>query len=257
MRLSISEYEVDISETPIENMFINQFLPVASGDDVKVYIYLYKLARENREIDLEKISEELNISSLDLHNSLYYWINLGLISMKDEGFEFVSIRELFLGVKKVNQAINDPYPNTKEDLPSSEAENIDINESNTLMFREIERLLDTKLLPNEIEKINSHLDEFKQDRDLIVTAFKYLGDEVGKKNVNYTIAALRNWAIDGVLTVKDFEEKIIGSEKKAPRPNKKREKLNSSNRIGKDKVLNLLKKKQMESLRKTMDGDEN
>lgn len=54
MRLSISEYEVDISETPIENMFINQFLPVASGDDVKVYIYLYKLARENREIDLEK-----------------------------------------------------------------------------------------------------------------------------------------------------------------------------------------------------------
>lgn len=58
------------------------------------------------------------------------------------------------------------------------------------------------------------MDEFKQDRDLIVTAFKYLGDEVGKKNVNYTIAALRNWAIDGVLTVKDFEEKIIGSEKK-------------------------------------------
>lgn len=55
MRLSISEYEVDISETPIENMFINQFLPVASGDDVKVYIYLYKLARENREIDLEKL----------------------------------------------------------------------------------------------------------------------------------------------------------------------------------------------------------
>lgn len=45
--------------------------------------------------------------------------------------------------------------------------------------------------------------------------------------------------------------------KKAPRPNKKREKLNSSNRIGKDKVLDLLKKKQMESLRKTMDGDEN
>lgn len=37
----------------------------------------------------------------------------------------------------------------------------------------------------------------------------------------------------------------------------KKEKLNSSNRIGKDKVLDLLKKKQMESLRKTMDGDEN
>lgn len=49
------------------------------------------------------------------------------------------------------------------------------------MFREIERLLDTKLLPNEIEKINSHLDEFKQDRDLIVTAFKYLEMKLGRK----------------------------------------------------------------------------
>ena len=40
----------DLGETSIENIFINDFMPGANGEFVKVYLLGYKFAKENRKL---------------------------------------------------------------------------------------------------------------------------------------------------------------------------------------------------------------
>lgn len=88
-RLSLEETkDLFLFSTGIENLFINEFLPAAPGDYVKVFIFGLMCARHGQEIDTGKLALILGISEQDVEEAWIYWEAKGLVRIvKDAGTE--------------------------------------------------------------------------------------------------------------------------------------------------------------------------
>lgn len=68
--------------TVIQNSFIDQYMPHASGEFVKVYIYLLRCADSGRELSLSSIADVFEHTEKDVQRALSYWEKQGLLSLK-------------------------------------------------------------------------------------------------------------------------------------------------------------------------------
>lgn len=76
------------SSTSIPNNFIENFMPVAAGEFVKIYIYLLKCISENcSELSISRIADVFNDTEKDITRALKYWEKKGLLklSFNEEG----------------------------------------------------------------------------------------------------------------------------------------------------------------------------
>ena len=68
--------------TTIPNCFIEQFMPYAAGEFVKIYIYLLKCIGENKsELSISKIADAFNNTEKDVVRALKYWQKKGLLKL--------------------------------------------------------------------------------------------------------------------------------------------------------------------------------
>lgn len=68
--------------TDVENAFISEYLPVSSGDAVKVYLYGLLLCNNSKaDCSLEEMASSLNMSSEQVMDCFYYWEEFGLVSV--------------------------------------------------------------------------------------------------------------------------------------------------------------------------------
>jgi hypothetical protein len=66
--------------TPVENMFINEYLPRADGAFVKVYLYgLMRCYHPEENSSVAAIAKALNMREDDVLNAFEYWDSMGLI----------------------------------------------------------------------------------------------------------------------------------------------------------------------------------
>lgn len=96
--------------TEVENIFINEYLPIAPGDYVKVYLYALFLAKQGLEIDIEVMARHIMLEPQKITEALEYWVGIGAISKAGKGeFEFLSLREKLYGncIMKTNYAAKD------------------------------------------------------------------------------------------------------------------------------------------------------
>lgn len=69
MSFHLETTDMDLGDTPIENIFINDYMPMANGTYVKVYLLGYKYAfdRDSKiEVNNETIAKHLNIPLEDV-----------------------------------------------------------------------------------------------------------------------------------------------------------------------------------------------
>ncbi len=68
--------------TGVENEFINEYLPSASGNDVKVYLYgLFLCQNPNQEKTLSEIAETLTLTEKEVLDAFVYWEEVGLVNL--------------------------------------------------------------------------------------------------------------------------------------------------------------------------------
>ena len=68
--------------TNVENNFLLEYLPVASGDSVKVYLYgLFLCQNPNHDQSLSEISKHLNMTEQQVIDGFTFWEEFGLISV--------------------------------------------------------------------------------------------------------------------------------------------------------------------------------
>lgn len=204
MRYKTQPYQVDIGETPIENIFLNQYLQLADGNSLKVYLYAIKNAKDpnvNYDITDEKIAMELGLTVTEVKESWKFWLNEGIVTKEydeetgEEILFFLSIREIVLG--KIDRAEYNPEEERKMPENSNEI---------SKMFDKIESVLSMELTPNELERILNHISDYGQEPDLIAEAFVFSGEKYGKQNINYVLGILRNWNMDGIKSMEDLKK---------------------------------------------------
>ena len=81
MEISFKKSIIQPGVTPIENMFLDNYLPIVDEISLKVYLFLYKrlFGSYKSELSIKCIAEELRFSEVQVMNSLKYWKNNQLL----------------------------------------------------------------------------------------------------------------------------------------------------------------------------------
>ena len=83
----------DLGTTPLENIFINHYMPSARGDYVKVYLYGLKRCYNHHlaSISNSDIAKDLALLETDVKRAWDYWTEEGIISIEYTGTNDASI----------------------------------------------------------------------------------------------------------------------------------------------------------------------
>ena len=95
--------------TVLSNIFIDQYMPGAGGEFVKVYIYLLRLlADPSASVCLPLLADRLNCTEGDISRALKYWSNEGLLILEtDSSGELTGI------------TLTEPSPDTQMELTAT------------------------------------------------------------------------------------------------------------------------------------------
>ena len=82
--------------TPVENLFILEYLPSAKGDYVRVYLYgLMRCYHPEQDMNLDRMSHELNMTQEEVLSAFRYWERRRLvrrISDKPPKWQYVNLK---------------------------------------------------------------------------------------------------------------------------------------------------------------------
>lgn len=201
MEISFKKSIIQPGVTPIENMFLDNYLPIVDEISLKVYLFLYKrlFGSYKSELSIKCIAEELRFSEVQVMNSLKYWKNNQLLDYtldkkgNVEKIEFVNNFALYAG---------GVYDDNVEKEKEKEKPMIDNKE----YFNKIEKLTGLSLKPHEITEIISHIEETGHGMDLVYKAYEYTNSMGKSMSVKYVIGILRAWKRDNnISTVEDLK----------------------------------------------------
>jgi len=222
MGFHLQEEKVDFGTTSIENIFINDFMPMANGTFVKVYLLGYKLARDaNLSIksDHRSISRHLNIPLEDVLSAWDFWEKKKIIAKhskeeahgmsNDYDVEFLSLRQLYLDNNFAPKNLEPDHSKPSSGDLIDSMKNAEIRD----MFYSIDQIMRRQLTPNERTEVLSWVFEFNLSPELIIKAFLYSVEQKNVKNVNYVGAVLRSWYDQGILSPEEAEELMKSSGK--------------------------------------------
>ncbi|WP_352420471.1 DnaD domain protein [Proteiniborus sp.] len=210
--------DLDLGDTPVENIFINDYMPMANGTYVKVYLLGYKYAKDNDDklcVNNESISRHLNIPLSDVLKAWDFWEQKGIIIKHkkedadeyDYKVEFLNLKQLYIKNNYMLKTQANPAKNTKVYTCTVE----DLVESNKIpsiqeMFLSIDYIVRRQLVPNEKRKILEWLYNYNMNPEVIVKAFFYAVEKKGKRNINYVEGIVRNWYDMGITNLDALEK---------------------------------------------------
>lgn len=92
-KLRIAERgDIFLDTTRVENLFINEYLPDAPGDYVKVYLLALMYAKYEEEIDSSVMARMLGMEEFEVEEAWAYWEASGLVKRSKDGSSIEFIR---------------------------------------------------------------------------------------------------------------------------------------------------------------------
>lgn len=150
------EYMRDIDDmgiTPVENAFLNHYMPKARGDYVKVYLYGLKCCFQNlgEFPSNSEIAVELMMEEADVMKAWKYWQEQHIIALVEEGGDLIID---FFGISSMLfvQGGKPPKPRKTKKTAGLKAKQ---------MFAEIEDKIGRLLTHNEMDAILSWMEDYK------------------------------------------------------------------------------------------------
>ena len=178
--------------TVIDNTFLNEFLPQATGDDVKVYLYGLNLCANPNTDDnsLDTMCKILCLTEDEVLKSFSYWQEMGLVQV-------VSTNPLeirFLPIKT-----------------RSGSSKIRNKEKYTDFNAQIQAVISGRMItPTEYNEYYSLIETYHFEPEALVMIAKYC---TTKKSTSigypYILAVARNYADEGLKTIEAVEQKFI------------------------------------------------
>lgn len=175
----------------VDNLFMNEYLPYAEENYSKVYLYgLYLCTNPSgRDNSMESLLKVLDMDEDTVLNIFRHWQDEGLL-------EIVSVSPLevrYLSIKGQRQ------PPKKY----SSGKYADFNS-------EAQKLFSSRMIvPNEYLQYYETMESCKIQPDAMLMIIQYCITHKGVSvRYPYVTAVARDWARDGVHTVKDVEEKL-------------------------------------------------
>ncbi len=215
MSFTLETTDMDLGDTPIENIFLNDFMPMANGTYVKVYLLGFKYAHdrdEKIEVTNTTIAKHLDIPLEDVLRAWDFWEEKGIIIKEDD--HQVNYKVKFLNLKQLYIKNNVGMFNQKQE-PDKEAKftTKDLIEANQMpvintMFNSIDYIMRRQTSPSEKKIILEWIHEYNMNPDVIEKAFYYSSERRGIRKMNYVEGIIKNWYSEGLTTLEAIMEKM-------------------------------------------------
>lgn len=221
MSFTLETTDMDLGDTAIENIFINDYMPMANGTYVKVYLLGFKYASDkdmNIEVDNKTIAKHLQLPLEDVLNAWNFWQDKGIIKkVPKEGKEhydydvkFLSLKQLY--IRNNFSLLNEEKPKQEKSLSTNITPNdiIAINQNPSIrsMFNNIDHVVRRQLSPSEKGEILTWMQDYNMNPDMIEEAITYTVERKGKRRgfLNYSKGVIKNWYDGGIETMEEVLE---------------------------------------------------
>ncbi len=205
--------DIFLLDTPVENIFINEYAASAPGDYIKVYLFARMYAELGEPLTGEDIARQLNIEHEDVLKAWNYWEKTGVIRKHMKGsensfeydVEFLVLKDRLYGESGRTEA------------PA--AQNIGSMMSDPLirdMISGIEQITGKVFNSSEMQEIFSWIEEYQVQPEAIAYAFAYCGKKK-KTDVRYVGRVVRDWGSRGLKEIPAIEEYLGGLDRKHTR----------------------------------------
>jgi len=182
--------------TPIENLFIQEFMLKAPGDFVKVYLYGISQCYhpEGADNSVSGFSHALGIDDKIVENAFHYWERQGILKVH----------------KAMNDEINIEYFNIKNVMYNKNYE----SDKSMYQYRDFNQnlqvIFEARLLTSqEYLKIYDWLELLQLPQEVVLMMVKFYVSKKGYNlKISYLDKAAEQWAKDEVDTLQKAEEYI-------------------------------------------------
>ncbi|NLM43635.1 MAG: DnaD domain protein [Clostridiales bacterium] len=197
-------YNEDLRYTPVENIFINHYMPNAPGEFVKVYLLGLKCSYsiETNRLSDDVIAKTIGISPEEVKSAWQYWEKQEIINImydvenQDRIIEFIDLKEKMLNIKGNEEK---PAKNSVTRIIKAR-QNIKIRE----MFDYIRKISGRELSQNEIFTFLDWIEDYNFPPEIVVMIIEDCYSR-NKKDLPYLKQVAKNWFDAGV----DSQEKAI------------------------------------------------
>ena len=176
MKIESKEEMGLFSSTDIPDIFFSEYLGLASGDAVKVYLYLSFLSKNNKDININEISKILSLPYDTINKSIKYWEEQGLFIKKPDGYILADLKEIALG-KLYSPKV------------TASVENIEKNEKNKTRIVCIESInnqfFSGTMNPTWYTDIDLWFEKYGFDDQVMLALFAHCTSKTGNINRNY------------------------------------------------------------------------
>ena len=181
------------SVTVLDNTFLEQYLPYASGEQVRVYLFGLYLCGNNNVMktslySLENFAQQLGISADDVMDAFTFWQDQGLVQI----ITTTPPQIQYLPVKGV-------IPKKKFKPDKYEQFNL-----------QAQAILNQRMItPNEYSEYYTLLEAFNMSQEALLMIMQYCAEYKGANvGYSYILAVAKNWAHEGILSLEQVEETL-------------------------------------------------
>lgn len=208
--------------TILSNTFIDQYMPEANGEFVKVYIYLLRaLSSAPVSFSLEQMADRLLCTERDILRALKYWAKQEILSLDfTDGNKLCGISLLtpvshittaqqeFSSTSEIrtdkSNAVTGKTAHAKPLTPDRVSE-LKQNEDVIQLLYVAEQYLGKTLSPTEIQKILFFYDGLGMSADLIDYLIEYCVGH-NHKSIRYIEKVALAWAEEGITSVEEAKQ---------------------------------------------------
>lgn len=219
MSYRIEEPMIDLGNTSVENIFIQEYMPQGNGSAVKVYLMAYFCAKEPKyqaSWDHSTIAKNLNLPLGEVLLAWDFWEGKEIVrkhawgSEPDEyDIEFINLKQLYFEKLKPNSQAK-----RKSELASDVANLVATRKDETTnrMFNQITALTKRPLVPVEMSSVLNWIRDYNMAPDVVVEAFRLAYEKKTRPNIRYVEGIIRNWYDMGITHPTELDRHLAERE---------------------------------------------
>lgn len=191
------------SDTLIPDVFLNEYLPNMTSEQVKVYLYVSFLHGKSRKILVKDLVSKLGFSYEEMQRILLELESLGLLVSKIGRVSLLDVKE-----KEILKHFNVKLDVSAEKVSESETNKKRIQTVDMINSKFFQGIMSTSFL----NAVYSWFEEYKFEEDVMFALFQYCYER-GKLNVPYVSAVAKGWFSEGIVTGVELDSYFIKRKK--------------------------------------------
>lgn len=195
MKIEQNDPSLILSTTSIPDVFFTEYLSQANGDYLKVYLYLYFLARYNKDIKINDLSKKLDLPLKIIQDALKYWENIGLLIRKNQGYILANIQEI--EINKIYKPKITMSAEHIEDVSKNKNRAHAIDTINNDFFQGV-------MAPSWYGDIDLWFKKFGFDEEVMIALFRYCFNK-SALHKNYVATVAEGWHKNNIVTFSDLD----------------------------------------------------